>query len=302
MIISGKIMNALNTLPIEGAVISVYRKNGSSQQLGNTDAAGNYNVNAPDSVQCLLIQKPGFTPTLTDPGTLQAAPTFEINPAVGPNPVPQIAQLSTGTPGMSAGGAAVAVNSPVNYVPLTIAGLTALLLAGAGKGKKIGSVDYTMLIILAAVGVGAYFLFSNIGSLFGGSAANTANNNAITANTTAAQAADLANSTKTVPPTLSVSNAASIANDIYAQANTYSFITGISTAAQLQILFDINQIENISDYYLVAQSFGTKNMNCSPLGGCTAMDLPTAVKFVLTQDQIAEINNNFADSGINFSF
>jgi hypothetical protein len=303
MTISGKILNSLNGQPLSGAKISVYRKNGTSTSLGKTDVKGNYNVTVNDSIQCLLIEKDNFTPTLVAPGELQAAGGINVAPA---NVVTGAGAQPTNMPSVPAAGAAssnpVAQTLATIPAPVWIAGGLTLAAMSVGAKKKIGDINYTPFILIGALGIGAYFLYE---AIFGGPPSGGSQNNLAQAQqTAAAQAAALAASQATTPGTLNSAQASSIANDIYAQLQTYSSLTGgITDAAAQQILFDMNQVQNITDYYAVANAFGSKNINCNLFGSaCTAMDLPTAIKFGLNAANLQILNNTFAQYGINFVF
>jgi hypothetical protein len=66
------------------------------------------------------------------------------------------------------------------------------------------------------------------------------------------------------------------------------------------------QCQNAADWYALVQAFGTKQFNsggsftmCALLNmGCDSYDLPTAIRSVLTSDELATINSYFSNAGI----
>jgi hypothetical protein len=302
MVISGKILNSLNGQPLYGAKISVYRKNGTSALLGKTDVQGNYNVVASDSVQCLLIEKDNFTPTLVSPGELQEAGGINVSPA---NVVTGAGAQPTNMPSAPAAGAASSnpVAQTLSTIPAVawIAGGLTLAAMSVGAKKKIGDINYTPFILIGALGIGAYFLYE---AFFGGTSANSANNNAITQNTTAANASTLAQSQAVVPQTLSQSQVNAIATDIYNQGQTGNAATNMlaSDAAQQQIHDDLMQINNATDWYAIVSAFGAKTSCVFASTGCQNYDLASWIKALCAPAVVAEINQDvFANLSINYS-
>lgn len=167
--------------------------------------------------------------------------------------------------------------------------------------KKMG--DNTGLIVggvvVIGVGIGLYFLFKN-GNPFA-SAANTSNNAAIDANTSASTASTLNTLAQSnIVPQLTNAQASALATDIYNKGYT---------GDQQTIISDLNQAVNDADIYLIMQYFGTKQAatsflsTCNLLGfNCAALDLSSWVKSVLNSDQIAQINSNYQQDGMSFQF
>jgi hypothetical protein len=188
-------------------------------------------------------------------------------------------------------------------IPWPLIGVAAVVGVVVLSSKKkmgvrgVGDINYTPLIILGALGIGAYALYQGI---FGGTSPNTANNQAIAAQTQTAQASTLAQSTAKVVGTMSSSNLNSLATDIYNQGNTGNAADNqlASDAAQAQIVQDLAQMGNITDWYGLQTAFGTKS-SCTVFSlGCQTFTLDSWIKAVCSPEVIAEINSNFAVAGI----
>jgi hypothetical protein len=186
-------------------------------------------------------------------------------------------------------------------VPLPVIGALAGLALMSSK-KKVGdagggSFNYTPLVIIGGIGVLAYVILNK---LTPGPSGKTTDAPAIAAQTAATQAAALASAAAKQTATMNSAQANSIATDLYTQFGTYSsFSGGITDAAAAQIVQDMNQINNDTDFYAVSAAFGTKQLQCNIVGyGCTSMDLLTALETFLNSDNKTFINNNFTTQGM----
>lgn len=162
--------------------------------------------------------------------------------------------------------------------------------------------DYSKYILPVAVVVGGYFVLKQFG-LFGGGAAS-ANAASITDSAaagvnTSLQAAQASGDF----PTLTTSQAAALANDI--------FNAGISNPVnQDTIQHSLIQANTLTDLLLIIKAFGTKQAGgalCSLFGGflsatCGTYDLPGWVNATLDPQHIATVNNYLSNQGINYQF
>jgi hypothetical protein len=309
--LSGKIVNAMDGLPIKGAVISIYRKSGKSRQISCTKGQGQYNLIVGNDIQCLLIEADGYQSRIVDPGTLETAPEFSMSPYISSsqptndNGQPVTSASTIINPANPGGPIVTTLEKNIAGIPVwvwaTAGGLTIL---GAGSQKKVGDINYTPIIIGGALLIGAYFLFQNIGNIFGGSAANKQNNADIQAGSTAAQQTSLqASQAAGIPQTLSASQANSLATDIYNQGNTGNASSNMlaSDQAQAQIYQDIIQTNNVTDWYALQNAFGTKTSCVAFSMGCQTYTLDTWIKAVCGPSTIAEINSWFALNGFGYT-
>lgn len=166
--------------------------------------------------------------------------------------------------------------------------------------KKISGIDWTPIILIGVLGGAAWYFLKN-GNPFA-STANSGNNAAIDSGTASSTASTLATlATSGTNPTLSAAAASGIANDIYTQG-----LDGSDLATE-QIVQDLTQCQNDADITLIAKYFGTKQAatsffsTCNLLGfNCQALDLPSWIKSVCSNDEIAEINYHFQGEGMSY--
>jgi hypothetical protein len=200
-------------------------------------------------------------------------------------------------------------NQPMS-VYQEIPGTMIAALAGIGclscipRRAVIGKFDWEQLIIPGAVLIGGYYLIKKTG-LFSGPITGTGQANAQTqAATAAANDASLKNAqNQGIVQTLTSSQLASLANDIYTQ--------GLKDPPnQDQIQRDIIQANTLTDLLQMIKSFDTRPANtgswlslCALANiQCTSLDMATFVRLVLDQAHIQTVNGYLSDTGINYQF
>jgi hypothetical protein len=168
--------------------------------------------------------------------------------------------------------------------------------------KKIGSIDYTPFVLLGALGIGAYFLWSKLFPGGSGAAQNEANNAAITASTQGALQSDIATlQSQGATQTISNAEASGIASQLYDLG-----ISGnpVPQANQDKMQNLIIQVNSQLDYDTIAQYFGTKNANTgfsfSNLFGSnnTSYDLAAWLGATLDAAHLATVDQFFSAQGI----
>ena len=175
--------------------------------------------------------------------------------------------------------------------------------------NKLGSIDYTPIIVLGALFGGAYYLVKS--GFF--SSGNDLNNGQLAEQNAAAVNADL-KAAQASGEQQQQSNTAlqNIASSIYQFGTDTSQISvggTLSDTAQSNIVDQMGLIGSLVDLLLVIKFFGTKNVGthwysiCNSLGvGCTAVNLNDFFDVVLSKQNIALINQNLAGNGINYTF
>lgn len=151
------------------------------------------------------------------------------------------------------------------------------------------------LILLAAIGLGAYWAYTKF---FGPNAkqqAQDSNNKTVEANTnTANQTAQNTNVPPGQTPSLDTSTINSITNSIITEINgvDISDLPDQSLGSQLlQLMISLN---NTADYYAIVTAFGTRKLNDG-----TSVDLVTALRKAMTQAQIADLDSYLSGQSIN---
>lgn len=174
------------------------------------------------------------------------------------------------------------------------------------KRKKVGSIDYTPIIILGLVGGGLYWLLRPGGFLSSG---NAQNNLGISSGNAASVSADL-KAAAANGDVQQQSNTAlqSIASSIY-NTGTDTWDLPLPTQDQDNIVYQMSLIGTLTDLLIVIKDFGTKNLGthwysvCLSLGlGCTALDLNGFLHLVLDSDHLAQINSDLIGNGVNYQF
>ena len=170
--------------------------------------------------------------------------------------------------------------------------------------KKIGSIDYTPIIVLGLLGGVAYWLLRPGGFLSSG---NAQNNLGITAGNAASVSSDLqaaaANGSQQQQSSTALQ---AIATNIY-NTGTADWTLPLSSSDQDSIVYQMSLIGTLTDLLLVIQDFGTKNVGthwysvCLSLGvGCTAVSLNQFLVMVLDSDHLAQVNSDLQGNGINY--
>jgi hypothetical protein len=169
--------------------------------------------------------------------------------------------------------------------------------------RKIGSVDYTPFILLGALGIGAYFLYSK---LAGGSAASASNNAAIDQSTSSAVASDLATQQAAgTKQTLGNAQLSGMASEIYSLGTSS---TTLSSTDQDRVVQIMSEVKTSVDLLVLQNYFGTKQAStffssCNLMGiDCTSYDLSAWLNAILDAQHLAEVNQYLAMQGIVFSF
>jgi hypothetical protein len=192
------------------------------------------------------------------------------------------------------------------------------------KKKKVGSIDWTPLIVLGVLGVGAAFAYKALfGSGSGGGGGlihsvlgptGTTTNNQATQNAQNAAntaAGGMAPAPALPAPTITTSQAANAANTIFTTAlNGASSIDGsVDDGDQDTITNQVLLANNISDLNLIIAAFGTRQVSgnfldlCGVAGyDCTAVTLGPFLHMALSPANLAQLNDDIANSQINFSF
>ena len=172
--------------------------------------------------------------------------------------------------------------------------------------KKIGSIDYTPIIVLGLLGGVAYWLFRPGGFLSSG---NAINNNQLAAGNSSSVNTDLTNAAaagdqQQQSDTALQAIAASIFN-----TGTDNWTLPLSVSDQDSIVYQMSLIGTLTDLLLVIKYFGTKNIGthwysvCLSLGfGCTAVSLNQFLAIVLDADHLKQVNDNLQGNGINYQF
>ncbi len=168
-------------------------------------------------------------------------------------------------------------------------------------GRKVGSIDYTPFVLLGALGIGAYFLYTK----FFGSGGNAANNQSIDQGTAQSVASDIASQQAAgAIQTLSNAEASGIATQLYNLG-----IGSKSQTDQDKMVRLIIQANTELDLLTIEKFFATKQAassvfsTCYTLGiGCQSYDLATWLGTALDQQHLATVNNYFSSIGVYTSF
>lgn len=194
----------------------------------------------------------------------------------------------------------------INGTGLAVLGCAACAAALPKSGNAIGKFDWQSLIVPAAVVVGGYLLLKKTG-LFSGPLTGTGQNNSqAAASTAAANQASLNSATNQgIPQTITTSQAASLANDIFTQGI-------LSTPNLMQVKYDIIQANTLTDLLQIIAQFGTREVNtgnaftlCALANiNCSAVDMATFVRLIFQNDQteLKQINDYLGAQGINYQF
>jgi branched-subunit amino acid permease len=160
--------------------------------------------------------------------------------------------------------------------------------------------DYSKYIIPVGLVALAYMVVKNLFPTSG----LTQNNTTVTTTTANATAQSLAQSQATTPATLSAAEAAAIANTVYQLG-----VKGQTSDIQDQIVWQIIEVNNLTDLLLVMQYFGTRSVAlstiswCATLGiDCTQVSMPTFVRGSLDTYHLSEINTFLSGANINYQF
>jgi hypothetical protein len=280
----GTVLNAQTTMPVPGVKILAL-VNEKCVQIGTTDQAGRYLVNAPSSPMGIGFKVPGYSTLVIDQGQLQEFPDVMISP----------------------GGRITGIGGAVPTWAMFAGGAAALVaLSSTGSRKISGSFKWEKLIMPAAIIVGGYLVLSKLG-LFG-SADNSTNNQAAAAQTAAAD--QQAYQSVGANPTLSESNAQGIADDIFTQATSSVWSNQVSADAQDKIVGDVvRSVQNAADWFLIKLQYGSRKIATSPYSTCALLgfncqvfNLDATIKGALDQDHISDIAGFLNSKGINYQF
>jgi hypothetical protein len=170
--------------------------------------------------------------------------------------------------------------------------------------KRMGSVDYTPIIMLGLIGGGLYWLFRPGGFLSSG---NAQNNIDIASGNASSVEADLKNAASSGDQQQQSNTALqSIASTIY-NTGTDSWDLPLSSSVQDSIVYQMSLIGTMTDLLLVFKYFGTKKLGthwysvCLSMGlGCTAMNLFQFLVFVLDTDHLKQVNDDLQGNGVNY--
>lgn len=253
------------------------------------------------------------------PDTIQALPSVLLDPTAAPVDSIDTAAITDEAsiagvydwPGPSKGvqsGYNVGMNpfTEINGTGLAVLGCLACASALPKSGGAIGKFDWQSLIVPAAVVVGGYLLLKKTG-LFSGPLTGTGQNNSqASAATQAANQASLnAATNQGIPQTITTSQAASLANDIFTQGI-------LSTPNLTQIKQDIIQANTLTDLLQIISQFGTRQVNtgnaftlCALANiNCQSVDMATFVRLVFQNDSadLQEINQYLSAQQINYQF
>lgn len=166
--------------------------------------------------------------------------------------------------------------------------------------------DYSRYILPVGLLLGVYILYNK----FFGSGSGTGGNNAATTATTqagitAAQTAETANGGFT---TITTAQAANAANTIFSLGTSGG--SPVTSNAQDQIVWQIIEVNTLSDLLLIMQYFGTRAVNtggflslCALANiSCSQVSMQSFIHAVLDTAHIATINGYLSDQGINYQF
>lgn len=174
-------------------------------------------------------------------------------------------------------------------------------------GKKVGEINYTPIILVGAIGLGIYLLWDKISAVFGGSAANAANNDALTAGQASSVNTDIATQTAAGGlQTISNAEASGIAAQIYSLG-----ISGnpVSQSNQDRMVTLMIMVNTPLDLLTIEKYFGTKQADdsffssCNLLGtNCRAYDLASWLGATLDFPHLNKINNFYSAQQIGQQF
>ena len=169
----------------------------------------------------------------------------------------------------------------------------------------MSGVDGNLVLGVIVLGGGAFLAWK--AGLFNPSASSQ-NNSQVTANTNAALSKDLAaQQAAGEQATLSSSQLSAMANQILSEGEPYP-VNQVGSS-QDDIVSELNQLQNNTDWILLQQAFGTPNLGSSLLSacnfigvGCDATPLTTFLGEVLDSSHLASVNAHFSNQGINYQF
>lgn len=225
----------------------------------------------------------GYQPTVTAPDVINPGSSLNLD--------------FSGAPGMNGVGA-IDFTSPFTIGALAIG---AYLLIKSPK-KKVGAVEYEKYILPVGILVGGYLVFSKLG-LFEKTAGDQ-NANSVTDTTSSGVAASIqAAKNAGQSQTVSDSQAATLANEIYN--------AGVSDPVDMDtIQTAVIQANTQLDLLKIIQAFGTKKGGgtaCSIFGNllssvCNTYDLGSWLRATLDASHIFSVNNYLSAQGINYQF
>jgi hypothetical protein len=172
--------------------------------------------------------------------------------------------------------------------------------------KKVsGAADY--ILPLGLIGVAVFVLYKM--GIFNGTFTGTGGNNAATAaNTTATWTSAFNTSAQSVPQSLPDTTLNSMVTEMLADANSNTSIFSGSTY-QADIVTQMSNLDNITDLYRLGMLWGTRAVPTSDFNLCNTLDIDCAqldlgafLKVTLTADQLAQVNQDLAGNGINYTF
>lgn len=172
------------------------------------------------------------------------------------------------------------------------------------NGSKVSGNDWIgPVVMLGALGIGGYFLYTFLKTSTPG-AGTTANNAAVTTTSAATaasalQASQASGVVQSINDTTLNGYATSLTNLITTQD---TFPVDADTAMQIQNI--VVQMNTATDWLRLVQLFGTKNYNaggsqslCSWFAiNCQQADLPGLLKVALPPSNINTINSYFSDT------
>jgi hypothetical protein len=260
-------------------VTSLIPSGGFLDSIKNLFSAVSQSSNPYDTAPVNYYQ--GYQPTVTAPDVVNPGGYMNLD--------------FSGAPGMSG----IDFTSPITIGVLAVG--TYLLLKKSSK-KKVGKVEYEKYILPVGIIVGGYLVFSKLG-LFSPTAGDQ-NANAVTDTTTAGVAASIqAAKNAGQSQTVSDSQAATLANEIYN--------AGISDPVDMDtIQTAVIQANTQLDLLKIIQAFGTKKGGgtaCSIFGNllssvCNTYDLGSWLRATLDASHIFSVNNYLSAQGINYQF
>jgi hypothetical protein len=172
--------------------------------------------------------------------------------------------------------------------------------------KKVGSIDYTPIVLIGALGLAAYFLWNKLFPGGSGAAQNEANNATVAAGTTSSIQTDQA-SLKAAGgiQTLSNAEASGIASQLYDLGISGNPVSQTNQDKMVQLVIQAN---TQLDLLAIEQYFQTKNANTgfsiSNFFGSnnTSYDLSGWLNATLDPTHLATINEYMSAQGISMYF
>lgn len=305
MTVQGQIFDNQTKQGIPGASVTIVNSAGSAQGGGvSADSNGIFALTSPilDQGGQLLISSVGYASAMVSPSVIASTGVIGLDENASNLPAAVV------TPGSG---------TSTNYVPYVLGG-GALLLLLTGKKKRGGAVGDAAgtgltLGIVAALGLGAYFLYQKFLGPSAAAAATAANNASAASQTQTANAATqtaiqqtgqnptlsaatISGLVNTITTNLTVTNPSNYPLDSPPSTGIFSnLFTGANnwTANADAIVQAVDSCNNTADWVALQVAFGTKQLLNNQ-----SVNLITALSLALSPAIKANLNSFFSEQGI----